>query len=102
MKTLDSIFFFIIGYTSRAELENLGYSDCLDGFEDFVHGYYNDHSSRNWHSIIVLNTQTQEEAVDIFLNYWTYSYQSGIVDDPGSFAAAGALAAAAEAVVAVG
>ena len=65
-KTLDSIFFFIAGYTARAEYEDPEYSDCIDGFEEFVHNYYQDNSVRNWRGIIIKNTQTQEEAVDDF------------------------------------
>jgi hypothetical protein len=66
VKTLDSIFFFIAGYTSRAEYDSPDYTDCIDGFEHFVHGYYRDISTNNWLGLIVNNTQTQGEAVDVF------------------------------------
>ena len=66
VKSLDSIFFFISGYYLRAELENSEYTDCLDGFEEFVHSHYEDMSTRNWHGLIVHETRTQEDAVDRF------------------------------------
>jgi hypothetical protein len=67
VKTLDSILFFIVGYSCRAEFDDPNYTDCLDGFEEFVHTYYNnDISTRNWHGLIIKNTQSQEAAVDKF------------------------------------
>lgn len=69
VKSLDSMFFHHLGYLDRTYGENSEYRDCLNGteFEEYVHTYYdNDISSRDWHSLIVLKTESQEAAFDKF------------------------------------
>ena len=83
IKNIDYLLHCINGYKYRIMDESPNHQwsqDCLDGFFEFVVSFYNTKAGTlNWNSIILQNTDSQEEAFDKFFELFdVFLDQKGI------------------------
>jgi len=66
-KSVECLYYFILGYSARAFQIDPHYEDCLSGFVEFVQKRYKDKDGiHHWKWLILNNSKNEEEAFDIF------------------------------------
>lgn len=84
-KNLTEVFFimevFSIAYMFEGYDKEVGF---IPGFSDWIHHRYNDSSVRSWKDVLLLNSQSESDAFDLFFKELEEFMKENNIDIPGA------------------
>lgn len=66
-KSLSELYYLMSGFAIAYVYEEYQrYPGIIPGFDTWIHQKYNDNSVRSWKDVLLLNSNTEEQAFDLF------------------------------------